>query len=54
MAQDIVREDRYHDAIVNARPEEQALSWYHHLERKISFPFRAMCRRQLRLTAWEG
>ena len=39
---DPVREDRIHnEAIVDARPEEQAMSWYYYLEGKISFPFRA-------------
>jgi hypothetical protein len=39
---DSVREDRiYNEAIVDARPEEQAMSWYYYLEGKISFPFRA-------------
>src|SRR3954471_699842 len=41
---DPVREDRIHnEAIVDAGPEEQALSWYYYLESKISFPFRARC-----------
>jgi DNA invertase Pin-like site-specific DNA recombinase len=41
---DAVREDRIHnEAIVDARPEEQAMSWYYYLESKISFPFRARC-----------
>ena len=41
---DPVREDRIHnEAIVDARPEEQAMSWYYYLEGKISFPFRARC-----------
>ncbi len=41
---DPVREDRiYNEAIVDARPEEQAMSWYYYLEGKISFPFRAKC-----------
>lgn len=41
---DPVREDRIcNEAIVDARPEEQALSWYYYLEGKISFPFRARC-----------
>lgn len=41
---DPVREDRiYNEAIVDAHPEEQALSWYYHLESKIRFPFRAKC-----------
>ena len=41
---DSVREDRiYNEAIVDARPEEQAMSWYYYLEGKISFPFRARC-----------
>jgi hypothetical protein len=38
------REDRiYNEAIVDARPEEQAMSWYYYLEGKIGFPFRAKC-----------
>ena len=41
---DPVREDRIHsEAIVDARPEEQAMSWYYYLESKICFPFRARC-----------
>ena len=41
---DPVREDLIeNEAIVDARPEEQALSWYYYLENKISFPFRAKC-----------
>ena len=41
---DPAREDRIHnEAIVDARPEEQALSWYYYLEGKITFPFRAKC-----------
>jgi hypothetical protein len=41
---DPVREDRIHnEAIVDARPEEQAMGWYYYLEGKISFPFRARC-----------
>lgn len=39
-----MREDRIHnEAIVDAGPDEQALSWYYYLENKISFPFRARC-----------
>jgi hypothetical protein len=39
-----MREDRIrNEAIVDARPEEQAMSWYYHLESKINFPFRAKC-----------
>ena len=42
---DPVREDRIHnEAIVDAGPDEQALSWYYYLENKISFPFQAKCR----------
>ena len=42
---DPVREDRIHtEAIVDASPDEQALSWYYYLENKISFPFQAKCR----------
>ena len=41
---DPVREDRiYNEAIVDARPEEQAMSWYYYLEGKITFPFHAKC-----------
>lgn len=41
---DPAREDRIHnEAIVDARPEEQAMSWYYYLDGKISFPFRARC-----------
>jgi hypothetical protein len=41
---DPAREDRIHnEAIVDARPEEQAMSWHYYLESKISFPFRARC-----------
>src|ERR1035437_1208766 len=41
---DPVREDRIHnEAIVDAGPEEQALSWYYYLENKICFPFQAKC-----------
>ena len=40
---DPVREDRISDeVIVDAYgPEEQAMSWYYHLQDKIRFPFRA-------------
>ena len=41
---DPVREARiYNEAIVDARPEEQATSWYYYLEGKIIFPFQARC-----------
>jgi calcium binding protein len=41
---DPARENRIHnEAIVDACPEEQAMSWYYYLESKISFPFRAKC-----------
>src|SRR5690349_11473862 len=41
---DPVREDRiYNEAIVDASPQEQAMSWYYYLDGKISFPFRAKC-----------
>ena len=41
---DQIREDRiYNEAIVDARPEEQAMSWYYYLEGKITFPFRTNC-----------
>jgi hypothetical protein len=39
---DPIREERIrNEAIVDAGPEEQAMSWYYYLERKISFPFQA-------------
>jgi hypothetical protein len=41
---DPVREDRIHnEAIVDASPDDQAMSWYYYLESKISFPFQARC-----------
>ena len=41
---DPVREDRIHnEAIVDASPDEQAMSWFYYLESKISFPFQAKC-----------
>ena len=41
---DPVREDRIeNEAIVDASPDEQAMSWYYYLERKIRFPFSAKC-----------
>jgi hypothetical protein len=41
---DPIREDRIgNEAIVDARPEEQAMGWYYYLENKISFPFRVNC-----------
>ena len=41
---DPAREDRIrNEAIVDASPEEQAMSWYYYLDDKISFPFRAQC-----------
>ena len=41
---DPVREDRIqNEAIVDASPDEQAMSWYYYLESKISFPFQARC-----------
>jgi hypothetical protein len=42
LKRDPVREDRIHnEAIVDARPEEQAMSWYYYLESKVGFPFQA-------------
>ena len=39
-----IREDRIdNEAIVDARPEEQAMGWYYYLEDKIRFPFPAKC-----------
>ena len=44
LKRDPVREDRIHnEAIVDASPDEQALSWYYYLESKIRFPFQARC-----------
>ena len=44
-AEDPAIEERiYNDAIVDARPEEQAMSWYYYVEEKLSFPFQAECR----------
>jgi hypothetical protein len=41
---DPAREDRIsNEAIVDARPDEQAMSWYYYLESKIRFPFQARC-----------
>jgi Calcium binding len=41
---DPVREERIHnEAIVDASPDEQAMSWYYYLEGKIRFPFQARC-----------
>jgi len=41
---DPAREDRIeNEAIVDARPEEQAMGWYYYLEGKIRFPFSARC-----------
>ena len=41
---DRIREDRIeNEAIVDARPEEQAMGWYYYLESKIGFPFPAKC-----------
>jgi hypothetical protein len=41
---DPVREDRIEkEAIVDARPEEQAMSWYYYLDGKVKFPFQARC-----------
>ena len=53
---DPVREDRIHnEAIVDASPDEQALSWYYYLEGKISFPVPGkVCHREHRLAASEG
>jgi len=44
LKKDRIREDRIHnEAIVDAGPDEQAMSWYYYLETKISFPSQAMC-----------
>jgi len=45
---DPLREDRIHiEAIVDASPEEQAMSWYYYLESKLTFPFNVRCIRSL-------
>jgi hypothetical protein len=51
-----VRQDRTHnEAIVNARPEEQAMSWHSYIESKIRFPFPARSvGEKRRLAAAEG
>lgn len=52
---DPVREDRIeNEAIVDARPEEQAMSWYYYLDGKVKFPFREVCRREGNLATPEG
>jgi hypothetical protein len=40
-----IREERIqNEAVVDAYgPEEQAMSWYYHLENKLRFPFQAKC-----------
>jgi hypothetical protein len=41
---DPVREDRIHNqVIVDARPEEQAMSCYYYLESKLTVRFKARC-----------
>jgi hypothetical protein len=41
---DPVREDRIeNETIVDASPEEQAMSWYYYLDGKVKFPFQARC-----------
>jgi hypothetical protein len=41
---DPVREDRIeNEAIVDAGPDEQAMSLYYYLEGKLRFPFQAKC-----------
>ena len=46
------REDRIHmEIIVDAYgPEEQAMGWYHYLEEKLDFPFRAKCIAERRIS----
>jgi hypothetical protein len=40
-----VREGRVHkEAILDANPDEQAMSWCCYLQNKIGFPFQARCR----------
>jgi Calcium binding len=44
LKKDPIREERIHnEAIVDAGPYEEAMSWYYYLESKISFPFQARC-----------
>ena len=44
LKKDPVREERIiNEAIVDAGPDEQAMSWYYYLESKIVFPFQARC-----------
>jgi hypothetical protein len=41
---DPAREERIHnEAIVDAGPDEQAMSWYYYLEARIRFPVQAKC-----------
>src|SRR5690348_11116091 len=44
LKKDPIREERTrNEAIVDAGPDEQAMSWYYYLESRISFPFQARC-----------
>ncbi|MGB0389705.1 MAG: calcium-binding protein [Ardenticatenaceae bacterium] len=49
---DQVREDRIdNEIIVDAySPEEQAMGWYHYLDEKLTFPFRARCIQKKRIS----
>ena len=53
---DPVREDRIHnEAIVDASPEEQAMSWYYYLDRQDQFPVPGeVSRRERSLAAPKG
>jgi len=46
------REDRIHmEIIIDAYgPEEQAMGWYYYLEEKLTFPFRARCIAERRIS----
>jgi hypothetical protein len=51
---DPVRDDRIrNEAIVDARPKGQAMSWYYHLEGKIIPLLGTVCRGERRLAAPE-
>ncbi len=38
------------EAIVDARPEEQAISWYYYLQDRIAFPFKARCLKETKVS----
>ena len=55
LKKDPVREERIlNEAIVDAGPDEQAMSWYYYLESKISFPVTGeVCRSETCLASQE-